>query len=437
MSITVRDKKAGRFAILMMLTVFLVLSLSAAAETAANDDSLFKYKPYVKVVKELKGIFEKYPEVRKAYKQAIKKVKDFPPATPGGKPQKNIWHNRTSKEFCNYFNNWYDFLATPKKAGLGFIEPFTQFYYDNDRAFDFLNTFEVNGEKVIFNWTVKFIVERGKFMDTPSPQAKKAIDAWVKDPGTHIRDFIMPPGGYKTFNEFFARDLRPGARPIDAVDDDSVVVSPADSELNMINSVLTESSKIKTKGTQKLGVKALLHGYSSWKKFIYGTALSCVLLPSDYHHYHAPVTGDLIHSEIVPGLYNGIEDAPEWFHNGNVGDSDADFSIFEQFHRGIFIFRTKGFGEVAMVVVGLNTISDIGFEMSSVNTLEQYINASPQEPIQVYKGAKLGYFKYGGSLNILLFQKGVFEGVKVHQGQRIGTLSPPAPAAESKNRPVP
>lgn len=421
--------KAGH-TLILIFAMFLGILLCAPAETAASNDSLFKKKPYVKVVKELVEIF-KMPGVEKAYKAAINDVNPLPLIPGGKKTQKNLWEGRTSTEFCNFFNNWYDFLATPSKAGLGFITPFTYFYYQNDTAFYFLNYFEVNGKRVIFDWTVKFILARGKFMDTPSPQATEAIEEWVNDPSTNINDFIMPSDGYKTFNDFFARNLRPGARPISAVEDDSVVVAPADSELNMLNSILTESSKIKTKGIQKLGVKDLLNDYAGWKVFLGGTALSCVLLPSDYHHYHAPVTGDLIHSEIVPGLYNGIKDAPEWFHEGNVGDSDADFSIFEQFHRGIFIFRLpyknkdkKEFVYVAMVVVGLNTISKIGFEMSSVNTLEQYTNASPEDPIQIFKGDRLGYFKYGGSLNILLFQKKIkFEGIKVHQGQRIGTIT--------------
>lgn len=392
----------------------------------ANTAELFKPGALHPIVQDLERLFKK-SKVQDAYKDAIKHVKPFPgdPLEPS-KTTRNIWKNRSSKEFIYFFNNWYDFLATPTKAGLGFIEPFTQFYYDNEKAFYFLNKFEVDRKKVIFDWNVRFIEARGEFMDTPSPEATHAITEWVNDPATHIDDYIMPIGGYRTFNDFFARQLRPGARPIDAVEDDSVVVSPADSELNMINSELTESSKIRTKGLQKLGVKDLLNGYWVWELFLGGTALSCVLLPSDYHHYHAPVTGMLIHQEIVQGIYNGIKDAPEWFHNGNVGASDADFSIFEQFHRGMFIFDTDKYGYVAMVVVGLNTISKIGTEMNSVNTRKHYRNPSQDEPIQVFKGTRLGYFKYGGSLNILLFQKGVFDGVQVHQGQRIGTLKPPA-----------
>ncbi len=386
-------------------------------------DHLFKPGPLRPIVKELKALFENQ-KVTEAYNDAIKGVKDFP-SDPPLKPSVNIWRGRSDDDFCYYFNNWFDFLATPTKAGLGFIEPFTQFYYDNDKAFYFLNNFEIDGKKVIFDWTVKFIKARGEFMDTPSQEALDAINEWVKDPATHIDDYIMPPGGYQTFNDFFARELRPGARPISDAGDDTTVVAPADSELNMIDSALVEDSEIKTKGHQKLGVKELLNEHASWEKFIGGTAISCVLLPSDYHHYHAPVTGKLISYEEVEGIYNGIQDAPEWFHNGNVGASDGDFSIFEQFHRGVFIFETKNFGLVAMVVVGLNTISKIGVEMNSVNTLKYFMNVSQEEPELVYKGKRLGCFKYGGSLNILLFEKDAFQGIKVLQGQRIGKLTKP------------
>ncbi|MCP4157277.1 MAG: phosphatidylserine decarboxylase [bacterium] len=389
----------------------------------AGTEELFKKGDLHPVVKELKELF-KDKRIQKAYKEAIKAVKDF---KGDGllEPFDNIWKKRSSDEFCYYFNNWYDFLATPTKEGLGFIEPFTQFYYNNDKAFDFLNKFRVDGKRKIFNWTVKFIVERGKFMDEKNnPEVLEAVKEWVDDPETHIDEYVMPVDGYKTFNDFFTRELRPGARPIDGFWDNGIVVAPADSIINMISSALTENSKIKTKGLQKLGVKDLLNKHASWKKFMGGTAISCVLMPSDYHHYHAPVSGDLIHYEEVKGIYNGIQDSPQWFHNNNVGESGGNFSVFEQFHRGVFIFKTKDYGYVAMVAVGLNTISEIKLELNSLKTLDKFKKVSREKPQWVYKGTKLGGFRYGGSLNILLFEPGVYPANAVHQGQRIGTMTP-------------
>jgi phosphatidylserine decarboxylase len=154
----------------------------------ATTSGLFKPGPLHPIVKELKALFDN-PKVVEAYNDAIRNVKDFP-NDPPLKPSGNIWRNRDSDDFCHYFNNWYDFLATPTKAGLGFIEPFTQFYYDNEKAFNFLNTFEIDGKKVIFDWTVKFIKARGDFMDTPSPEVTDAIQEWIEDPATNRTSYF-------------------------------------------------------------------------------------------------------------------------------------------------------------------------------------------------------------------------------------------------------
>ncbi|MCP4218509.1 MAG: phosphatidylserine decarboxylase [bacterium] len=389
----------------------------------ADTEDLFKPGKLYPVIQEMKELF-KDKRILDAYTEAIAAVNDFD--GDGLLPAfKNIWRNRSSDEFCYYFNNWYHFLATPTKEGLGFIEPFTQFYYDNEKAFQFLNYFEVDGERKVFNWTYKFIVERGKFMDEKdNPEVLAAIKEWVDDPQTHIEEYVMPADGYRSFNQFFTRQLRPGARPISNVGDDGIVVASADSIINVISSALTKDSKIKLKGRQVLGVEALLNGHESWEKFIGGTALSCVLMPSDYHHYHAPVSGDLIHYDEVAGIYNGIKESPQWFHNGNVGASEGNFSIFEQFHRGVFVFKTKKYGYVAMVAVGLNTISTIKLELASLKTLDKFKTVSQKKPQWVYKGTKLGGFRYGGSLNILLFEPGVYPSNSFHQGERIGAMTP-------------
>ncbi len=97
-----------------------------------GEEELFAKKPLYPIVKELKAIF-KHPKtgkkVRKTFKRAIDNVKDFPDDPPL-EAKENIWRDRSYMEFCYYFNNWFHFLATPSKAGLGFISPFTEFYYN-------------------------------------------------------------------------------------------------------------------------------------------------------------------------------------------------------------------------------------------------------------------------------------------------------------------
>ncbi len=134
------------------------------------------------------------------------------------------------------------------------------------------------------------------------------------------------------------------------------------------------------------------------------------------------VQGEIIESKELPGIYNGITDGEDWFNHGNIGESTTDFSIFEDFHRAYFIFKTKNHGFVAQIPVGLNTISAL---FSSVVNHHSTMVPPGSKPVAIHKGDELGHFAYGGSLNILLFQKGVLGSISVLMGQRLGTLSAP------------
>lgn len=337
----------------------------------------------------------------------------------------NPWTGTTVDYFVDYFRTWFDYLPTPD-GGLGEIVPFTYLYYNNVAAFYFLNQLKSRKNNrtpyslEIFNWTVKFIKARGEFMD--SKDSLQLIDEWLKDPSTHMDQFIVPEGGYKSFNEFFTRKLKMSVdpRPISHPDDDSVLTASADSELNFIESELTMDTTMNIKGRQ-ISMNNLLDKSKFAEHFVGGNAISCVLMPNDYHRYHSPINGEIVESQEVPGIYNGIMDGEDWFNSFNVGESTTDFSIFEDFHRAYFIFKTLNYGYVAMVPVGLNTISAI--YPSLVN--EQSSMVPPgAPPVKVKKGDELGHFAYGGSLNILIFQKGVFSSISVLMGQRIGSLSP-------------
>lgn len=364
------------------------------------------------------------PIVEAAYNEAIAHVQ---PIVETG--EANPWIGQPIDYFVDYFRDWFTFLPEPS-GGLGKIVPFTYFYLNNESAFFFLNEFKSRRKGAkhysteIFDWTVKFIKERGRFMD--SQASKGHIQSWIDDPATHIEDFIVPRGGFKSFNQFFTRELDPAknARPIAAPDDDSVVVASADSEINFILSDLTLKTKLNVK-TRQLNVAELLNHSRFAPYFEGGTAVSCVLMPANYHRYHAPVAGRIVESAEVAGIYNGITDGEHWFNDiFNVGESTTDFSIFEDFHRSYFVIETEKHGYVAVVPVGLNTISAMA--PSVVNNKSTMVPpGSP--PVPVNKGDELGHFAYGGSLNILLFQKGVFTSVSVLMGSRLGTLGQPAP----------
>ena len=75
-------------------------------------------------------------------------------------------------------------------------------------------------------WIVEFAQAWGSYLDTTD--SAKEIDSFRTDPAFNWGEYMLPPSGYFTFNQFFARHLKPGMRPIAGLMDDSIIVSPAD-----------------------------------------------------------------------------------------------------------------------------------------------------------------------------------------------------------------
>ena len=214
---------------------------------------------------------------------------------------------------------------------------------------------------------------------------------------------------------FFTRDLKPGSRPISGIQDNSVLVSPADGVINMINNNIQMGDQIPTKGGMTLSLKELLGNSTYSEKFVGGTAMAVFLLPTNYHHYHAPISGRVVESdqEVGDRLF-GMPDILDIINNGNVA-YNKDYSVFQKFRHGYFIFETEEYGHIAMIPIGLQTIGSVVFE-------GKFKNIQNKAPVQVYKGDKLGHFAYGGSTVLLLFEKNRLSSVTVQLGQQIGNL---------------
>ena len=101
-------------------------------------------------------------------------------------------------------------------------QEFKVFYIINHAPEDRLNR-----DPSFIAWMKKYMEARGHFMDTAASAAK--ISSFVTLPFWHIDDYIADPSGWMTFNQFFAREVKPGKRPIAEPCNDKVIVSPADS----------------------------------------------------------------------------------------------------------------------------------------------------------------------------------------------------------------
>ena len=140
---------------------------------------------------------------------------------------------------------------------------------------------------------------------------------------------------------------------------------------------LTSVTTIGVKG-ENLNIREMLGNDPLADDFINGKAVLCMLNTTDNHHFHAPVTGQIVSQRQMAGLYYGMDGG--WVE------------YFFQHRRGCIIFNTEKFGHVAMVCVGMFTISSVNF------------TGTPGAYVQ--KGDELGNFAYGGSAIILLFEPG-------------------------------
>jgi phosphatidylserine decarboxylase len=404
-----RRRKTGPGVILAVLVVMLAASLSYAGQSMVDSDS-----PCYDSIKALDEAYysEKDPAFRRLLDSAFKNMQPLPPEYPEG----NFWAGKRFPDLVRFLSDWCTFLPSidgSRGDGLKYIGKFAQFYYQNPDGVAFVQ--ESPGREIMQD----FARQRGAFMDSKASTGK--IAEWLSDERTEKEDYFLPDpkaadGGFKTFNAFFARRFKDQAknRPQTMPERDYVITAPTDCILNSVPLKISDAkTPIPTKGEEVLNIHELLGGSGYARKFVGGTALSCVLMPSTYHHYHAPVSGSVVEAKIIEDAYYGYDDFPTWAHGGNVGYYGTEFNQFESFKRGYFIVDTGKYGHVALVPVGLNTVSSIVFR-------EKFAHLSKAVPVE--RGEELGYFLYGGSLFIMVFEPNRYSSgaIRVRLGNQIG-----------------
>ena len=346
---------------------------------------------------------------------AFKNMHQLPPEYPDGNP----WIGKKFSDLLIFLNEWCTFLPTIDGShddGLKYIQDFAWFYYQNQDGVDFVQ--QSPGREIMRDFTI----QRGRFMDSEASTTQ--IANWLKNIRIEKEDYNLPDpnasdGGFKSFNEFFARTLKDQAksRPQTMPERDYVISAPTDCVINSIPQNITDTNTlIAIKGNQALNIKDMLDGSKYADKFIGGTALSCVLTPNAYHRYHSPVGGNVVETKVIEGAFYGYDNFPVWATpNGNTGYYGTDFNQFENYQRGYFIVDTGTYGHVALIPVGLDTISSIVFE-------EKFMNVA--KPVPVKRGDTLGYFLYGGSLFIMIFEPNRYksDAIRVRLGNQIGVF---------------
>ncbi|KAL1534305.1 phosphatidylserine decarboxylase [Salvia divinorum] len=222
--------------------------------------------------------------------------------------------------------------------------------------------------------------KQGRKMD--SPESAKDIEKFIslfKDQ-LNLSEIKYPLEQFKTFNEFFVRELKPGARPITSAGCDDVAVCAADCRL-MAFETAEDSMRFWIKG-RKFSVQGLLGTEVCSDAFSSGSLVIFRLAPQDYHRFHVPVSGTIQKFVEIPGCLYTVNP---------IAVNSKYCNVFTENKRVVSTISTKEFGKVAFVAIGATMVGSINF--------------SKIEGDYVNKGDEFGYFSFGGSTVICVFEK--------------------------------
>lgn len=193
-----------------------------------------------------------------------------------------------------------------------------------------------------------------------------------------VDEFAKSAFDYKTFNEFFYRALKPTARPIAA--GARVAVFPADGRHLAMPNVDTAKG-FYVKG-MKFSLVELLGDEALVRKFAGGAMVISRLCPVDYHRFHFPVAGVPNEAQLING----------WLYSVSPVALRRNVRYLVENKRELTLTESPEFGTVATLEVGA----------TNVGTIKQsYVPGRA-----VAKGDEKGFFAFGGSCVITLFQRG-------------------------------
>lgn len=224
------------------------------------------------------------------------------------------------------------------------------------------------------------------------------------------------PAGFATFNDFFIRELKEGAREID--DDADSIVSPVDGTVSAAGRIQGDSI-LQAKGINYSLGDLLATDLDEAARYVDGSFATIYLAPYNYHRVHAPFAGELVAARYVPGDLFSVNEATVSHLGG----------LFRRNERLVMHFRTAA-GPAALIFVGALNVGSISTPWTGeirprksgiVDVLD--IASHPQ---QVAKGGLLGWFNMGSTVILLLpaaaceWDDDLLPGETLRMGEEIG-----------------
>lgn len=247
----------------------------------------------------------------------------------------------------------------------------------------------------------------------PTPMLQAAIRAYVKAYAVDLGEVEEPLSSFRTFNAFFTRALRPGARPL--CEGPDCVASPADGVV--LNCGTLADGRLRQIKGRDYGLAELLGSDQEADAFRSGRYVTVYLSPRDYHRVHFPLDGKVVGWRYIPGALYPVN---------RLGLSRVD-RLFATNERLVTLMETEAAGLVAVVMVGATSVGHIQVTYDPIRTNHPPRVAREvrlEAPVAVRKGDELGRFNLGSTV-VLLVQgermrmSGLTDGQPVRMGEEL------------------
>jgi len=253
------------------------------------------------------------------------------------------------------------------------------------------------------------IVGRLSDLRLPRVLLAPAIGAYARVYGVDLAEAALPPAAYASFNAFFTRRLREGARPIEPAS--GVLVSPSDSRLSTIGRIPADGRLEQVKG-ETYAIDALLGSGEEAARFGGGVQATLYLSPAMYHRVHSPVDGEVVAWRYVPGRLFPV----------NAMGVRSVSGLFTRNERVSVLVETAAHGPVAIVLVGAANVGRIGLAFADLVTNRGHAPGvvRPRAPIPIRRGDEIGVFNLGSTVVLLVADPALLPAARAGDLVRVG-----------------
>jgi phosphatidylserine decarboxylase len=280
-----------------------------------------------------------------------------------------------------FFNRSSNRVESEKVYGSQFVD----LAYKNPIGFFLTKTFFTRP------WLSKII---GAYEDSKSSRSK--IAPFVAQYEINMDDYETAE--FKSFNEFFIRKFKKGKRTFNP----STKVFSAGSEARYLAfENISANTRVTVKGIEVSIAELFGHTQetrSLAQEFDGGTLIIARLCPVDYHRFHFPISGKVLHQYRVAGI----------LHSVNPVALSVEPEVFLKNERQVCIFENSIFGKVAMIEVGALGVGKIVQSYGNKN----FVGSTFE------KGDEKGYFLFGGSTVIYVLKK---DGITLAQDLKVNS----------------